>query len=40
MGVDFTTRLDESSFWARQLGPDEPGDPPRGELDGSSSARP
>jgi glycine/D-amino acid oxidase-like deaminating enzyme len=33
MDVDATTRLEETSFWARQLGPREPGAPLRGELD-------
>jgi glycine/D-amino acid oxidase-like deaminating enzyme len=31
--VDRTTRLEETSFWARQIGPYEPGPPLRGSLD-------
>ena len=30
--VDRTTRLEETSFWARQIGPYEPGPPLRGSL--------
>lgn len=33
MTVDRTTRLEETSFWARQIGPYEPGLPLRGSLD-------
>ena len=33
MSVDATTRLEETSFWARQLGPYEPGPCLRGELE-------